>query len=311
MAQGSPAQQGQLPAAAAFFNAVQGALADSLKTLCQDQAAVGELSVMDAAPAVAGTHVAGMCAGVRDQEGWTLRLVAPLPEALTLTGLSLYMDSDEIATMRGRETASEDDLDGLKSLTDQLFSGVGTAIRAAFGGEFAFEAVTVECKAVTEEEAADWFPTEGFVAEVPLSITSYEDSQMFLAVTEATVQELAGRIEANNPAEAAPEPTATEPAEDTAALATGVEIPADESLQRILKVSVPVIVLLAETQATMDEVLKMTEGSVVQFSKSDEALLDLMVNNKKIGSGKVVKVGKKFGLRIEQIGDTKEIIQKL
>ena len=82
-------------------------------------------------------------------------------------------------------------------------------------------------------------------------------------------------------------------------------------LQRILKLQVPVIVKLAERKIALSEVLRLGVGAIMEFSKSSNEPLELMVNNKTIGIGETVKVGENFGLRITQMGDIKRIIASL
>ena len=82
-------------------------------------------------------------------------------------------------------------------------------------------------------------------------------------------------------------------------------------LARILKLQVPVIVKLAEKKFNVAEVLRLQVGSILEFSKPADGPLELLINNKPIAIGDVVKVGENFGLRITQIGDAKQIIASL
>ncbi len=82
-------------------------------------------------------------------------------------------------------------------------------------------------------------------------------------------------------------------------------------LQRILKLEVPVIVKLAERKLLLSEVMRLGVGAIIEFVKSNDEPLQLLINNKPIGVGEAVKVGENFGLRITQIGDVKQIIQSL
>ena len=82
-------------------------------------------------------------------------------------------------------------------------------------------------------------------------------------------------------------------------------------LKRILRLEVPVIVKLAERRLTLAEVMRLGVGAIIEFSKSSEEPLELLVNNKPIGVGETVKVGENFGLRITQVGDVRQIIKSL
>ena len=79
-------------------------------------------------------------------------------------------------------------------------------------------------------------------------------------------------------------------------------------LNRLMKLEVPVIVKLAERKLPMSEVLRLGVGSIIEFVKSNDEPLHLMINNKTIAIGEAVKVGENFGLRIRQIGSMKDLV---
>lgn len=87
--------------------------------------------------------------------------------------------------------------------------------------------------------------------------------------------------------------------------------PSSAELRRILHLSVPVIVKLAERKLTLAEVMRLGPGAIIEFSKASDEPLELLINNKSIGLGDAVKVGENFGLKINQIGDVKEVIRSL
>ena len=82
-------------------------------------------------------------------------------------------------------------------------------------------------------------------------------------------------------------------------------------LQRILRLEVPVIVKLAERKLAMSEILRLGVGAIIEFSKSSDEPLELLINNKAIGVGEAVKVGENFGLRITQVGDVRAVIRSM
>ncbi len=86
---------------------------------------------------------------------------------------------------------------------------------------------------------------------------------------------------------------------------------AQAELKRILRLHVPMIVKLAERKLTLNEVLRLGVGAIIEFSKSNEEPLELLVNNKSIAVGEAVKVGENFGLKITQVGDVRQIVRSL
>lgn len=91
-----------------------------------------------------------------------------------------------------------------------------------------------------------------------------------------------------------------------AAISTG---PVSQSeLARILQIRVPVIVKLAERKINLQEVLRLGNGSIIEFHKNSDDPLELLINNKAIGVGSAVKCGENFGIRLQQVGDVRAIV---
>lgn len=82
-------------------------------------------------------------------------------------------------------------------------------------------------------------------------------------------------------------------------------------LRRILSLEIPVIAVMAEKTMRLKEILNLTVGSIIQLDKPAEELLDLMVNDQRIGRGETVRVGENFGLHLLELGPLRETILKL
>lgn len=82
-------------------------------------------------------------------------------------------------------------------------------------------------------------------------------------------------------------------------------------LRTIVKLEVPVIVQVGERMVSMDDILSLGPGAILELEKHAEEMLTLLVNNKPIGMGEAVKVGENFGIRIKQIGSPIERVQAL
>ena len=74
----------------------------------------------------------------------------------------------------------------------------------------------------------------------------------------------------------------------------------------LLKVKIPVAAVLARGKRPIKMILELGVGSVVQFDKSFDSFLDLQVGQMTVGNGEAVKVGDKFGLRVQSIQLPKE-----
>lgn len=78
-------------------------------------------------------------------------------------------------------------------------------------------------------------------------------------------------------------------------------LPAD--VKRMLRIRVPLIVQLARRTLPVAQVRKLSTGIIVEFERDVDLPSDLLVNNRTIGVGEVVRVGENFGLRILEIRD--------
>lgn len=77
-------------------------------------------------------------------------------------------------------------------------------------------------------------------------------------------------------------------------------------INTIRSLEVPVIVQLGERMMTVREVMALVPGSIIELPKPADEELDLMVNNKRIGSGTAVKIGENFGIKVSYIGDRRD-----
>ena len=74
----------------------------------------------------------------------------------------------------------------------------------------------------------------------------------------------------------------------------------------ILRIQVPIAVRLAEQDMALSEIMKLGPGTILEFNRSADGELDLMVNNLQIGRGVAVKVNERFGLRINSLGNVRD-----
>jgi flagellar motor switch protein FliN/FliY len=74
-------------------------------------------------------------------------------------------------------------------------------------------------------------------------------------------------------------------------------------IESILALEVPVIVQIGERLMAVEDVLSMAPGSIIELPKPSNGDLEILVNNKVIGTGSAVKVGENFGVRVGYIGD--------
>jgi len=173
--------------------------------------------------------------------------------------------------------------------------------------------------AVSDGEPAAWV-TAVELTLIPLSpqsensesVNSEEDSAAIDQATNApTNSETATRMLLVWPVSAHPAASAVV----TPTAQVGKDSPAPEPSERaqtaarlarqqihLKKTPVTVSVRLAEKRVELGQLLTMTPGMLIMFNKSCEDLLDLYVNNSRYCQGEAVKIGEKFGLKVNGVG---------
>ncbi|MDI1471813.1 MAG: flagellar motor switch protein FliN [Thermodesulfovibrio sp.] len=79
----------------------------------------------------------------------------------------------------------------------------------------------------------------------------------------------------------------------------------------ILDIPLEMTVLIGRTKILVQELLQLTQGSVVALDKLAGEPMEVYVNGKLIGRGEVVVVNEKFGIRITDIISPQERVKQL
>jgi len=85
----------------------------------------------------------------------------------------------------------------------------------------------------------------------------------------------------------------------------------DRRLDLLLDVPLSVTVELGRTRMTIQELLSLGPGSVVELDKVAGEPLDIVVNDRLVARGEAVVVNDKFGIRITDIVSKSERLARL
>lgn len=86
------------------------------------------------------------------------------------------------------------------------------------------------------------------------------------------------------------------------ASAPGENIPSGSaSLSTLYDLSLPVAVELGRAEMTVDEVLKLGRGSVIELERLAGEPVDIFVGDRRFAEAEVVVVGENFGVRITRL----------
>jgi flagellar motor switch protein FliN/FliY len=95
-------------------------------------------------------------------------------------------------------------------------------------------------------------------------------------------------------------------ASDPASAAPMPETQSPVDLGLLANVSVHMTVEVGNAQITLQDLLRLNEGSVVELDRMAGDPLDILINGTQIAKGEVVVVGEKFGIRFGDIVDPKK-----
>ena len=82
-------------------------------------------------------------------------------------------------------------------------------------------------------------------------------------------------------------------------------------LDTILKLKVPLIVTVGTQRTSLDTVLGFGPGSIVELTKDADEPLEILINNKQVGTGEAIKVGENFGVRITEMLPAEDRVQAM
>ena len=82
--------------------------------------------------------------------------------------------------------------------------------------------------------------------------------------------------------------------------------------QEVLQgIPVTISVEVGKTSLKIRDLLRLSQGSVVELDRLAGDALDILANGTKIAKGEVVMVGEKFGIRFTEVATPEELIENL
>jgi len=79
----------------------------------------------------------------------------------------------------------------------------------------------------------------------------------------------------------------------------------------ILDLELPIVIRLGKTEMTLQEIVRLGPGSIIELNKSVEEPVELLVNNKTIATGEIVVVEGNFAFRVSEVQSKSARIQSL
>ncbi len=106
-----------------------------------------------------------------------------------------------------------------------------------------------------------------------------------------------GAAEGETPAPASAQPAAPQLAEFERVAGNTPEVP----LSMLFSLSLPISIELGRTSMSVQEILRLGRGSVIQLDRLAGEPIDIFVGDRRFAEGEVVVLGEHFGVRVTRI----------
>jgi flagellar motor switch protein FliN len=85
----------------------------------------------------------------------------------------------------------------------------------------------------------------------------------------------------------------------------------ESNMEFLLDIPLDISIELGRTRMLIDQLLKLSQGSVIELSKYAGETLEILANQKVIAKGEVVVVNEKYGIRLTEIVSPMERVARL
>ncbi|MCP4370008.1 MAG: flagellar motor switch protein FliN [Deltaproteobacteria bacterium] len=89
------------------------------------------------------------------------------------------------------------------------------------------------------------------------------------------------------------------------------EAVSENNMEFLLDIPLEISIELGRTRMLIDQLLKLSQGSVIELTKYAGETLEILANQKVIAKGEVVVVNEKYGIRLTEIVSPMERVQRL
>lgn len=228
----------------------------------------------------------------------------------TELGLYVSMDKKIASTLsdlmlmgpgEAKDTLEADDIDSLKELFSQSFGAFATAMRE--------EDYKVSFNGFSQIEPKD---EHFFEAEFEIIITNTTESSMQQYVSVGEFEKMLSNLKVDvlsskNQTSSTP---LFEIEDESKQSFTTIETSKD-NLNLLMDIELNARVRIGSKQMLLKDVVKLSEGTIIDLDKSVDEPMEILVNGKTVAKGIVVVVGGNFGIKITHVGTKEDRIKSL
>jgi flagellar motor switch protein FliN/FliY len=228
----------------------------------------------------------------------------------TELGLYVSMDKKIASTLSDlmlmgpgepKDTLEADDIDSLKELFSQSFGAFATAMRE--------EDYKVSFNGFSQIEPKD---EHFFEAEFKIIITNTTESSMQQYVSVGEFEKMLSNLKVD--VLSSKNQTSSTPLfeiEDEPKQSFTTTETSKDNLNLLMDIELNARVRIGSKQMLLKDVVKLSEGTIIDLDKSVDEPMEILVNGKTIAKGIVVVVGGNFGIKITHVGTKEDRIKSL
>lgn len=85
----------------------------------------------------------------------------------------------------------------------------------------------------------------------------------------------------------------------------------NEKISRVLDIPIEITAVLGRTKMSLNEILELGKGSLIELDTLENQEVEILVNGKKVAYGQVVISNQNFGIKITQVLEPEELVNSL
>ena len=85
----------------------------------------------------------------------------------------------------------------------------------------------------------------------------------------------------------------------------------NEKISRVLDIPIEITAILGRTKMSLNEILELGRGSLIELDTLENQEVEILVNGKKVAYGQVVISNQNFGIKITSVLESEELVNSL
>ena len=85
----------------------------------------------------------------------------------------------------------------------------------------------------------------------------------------------------------------------------------NKKISRVLDIPIEITAILGRTKMSLNEILELGRGSLIELDTLENQEVEILVNGKKVAYGQVVISNQNFGIKITEVLEPEDLVNSL